>query len=264
MLATSRRALVDGHGPAGVALQSQMHFDIHVGRRDVVRLLDESLDLVVCATTAPSGAWETTGDLQHLTTIARTISRVRARHVVAISSTAVFDARLAADEESPIGIGDLAERGRHVAWFEDALREYHPSLLAMRLPTCVGAPLEPSLVADLLLSGSETSLDVTEWHQLYDVGRLASDLQRSLDAGLRSVNLVSEPVQVRDVLDAVGSRAVASYLAAFGRVVREPVRTRYASVLGASGEYLTDRATALASLSRWWHAQAGVPTRKVS
>lgn len=264
MLAT-RRALVDGHGLVGGALRSQMHFDVHVGRRDVVRLLDESFDLVVCATTAPGNACGASLDADHLSTVARTVARVRARHVVVLSSTNVFDARTAADERSPIGTGDVSTGDRLAAWFEDAVREYHPSLLALRLPPClIGVPLEPSLIADLIVSANELVLDPPEAYQLYDTSKLSSDLQVSLDEGIDCVNLVTEPVDLRAIVDMVGSRGAASYVAAHGRAVREPVQTRHAALLGGADRYVADRSSTLTSIGRWWRMQMGGPVRQVS
>lgn len=254
MFAT-RRALVDGRDFVGWHLRTQMHFDLDVTRSDVVRLLDESFELVVCVTAAPDGRHEPEVQQQHFTAVARTLARVRTRHLVLVSSTDVYGAEDGLDESSPVGVGGVSEAGLVRAWFEQAVREYHPSTVVVRLPELIGPQLVQGLLVDLALGECDRHRSLLDTFQFHDVSRLGADLQTSLDAGLLVANLVSEPVAVGDVLDVFGGGMPAADVPLAGTPypsVVHDVRTRHAGVFGSTGSYVTSRAEVIDSITRWW------------
>ena len=195
----TRRALAGGRSPLTASLRAQMRFDVEVHRQELTTLLDDRYDLIVCAVPGVPEDQDRQADPEQdhreLVQMARVLSHVRTRHLVVLSTVAVYGALRVADETSDVDAVAAPSWARHRYWFEQKLREHHPSVVVLRVPLTFGPWLHgPSALLDLERGTMPSGLAVDAPLQCYDAGRLASDLDRALSAGIPLANLVGAPV----------------------------------------------------------------------
>lgn len=266
----TRRALAGSRSLLTSSLRAQMRFDVEVHRQDLTTLLDDRYDVVVCA--VPGGQDDTAAptDLEHdhreLVQLARVLSHVRTRHLVVLSTVAVYGDLDVADETTDVDGVASASWARHRYWFEQKLREHHPSVVVLRVPLVFGPWLQgPSEFLDLERGSLPRDLPAGHLLQCYDASRLASDLDLAMSAGLPLVNLVGEPVSAPDLarscfgIELPGASAEPAVACSSahasgveGALERGPdIRTVHADVFGAAGRYVMDRAAVIDAVARW-------------
>lgn len=77
--------------------------------------------------------------------------------------------------------------------------------------------------------------------------RLRDDLDRAEEQGLRLVNLVTEPLATRDILNACFSGKTVGSAAA--PAASYDVQTRHGALFGGSGRYIADRRSVLSAIA---------------
>jgi hypothetical protein len=261
----TRRALAGNRGPLTASLRAQMRFDVEVHRQDLTTLLDDRYDLIVCAAPGvpPDRRSEVDPEQDHreLVQLARVLSHVRTRHLVVLSTVAVYGGLDVADETTDVDAAAGESWARHRYWFEQKLREHHPSVVVLRVPLVVGPWLQgPSEFLELERGSMPTGLPLDAALQCYDVARLASDLDRAVSAGLPLANLVGEPVPASELARVCfGTDVAAAPLERVGdgrdgrasTVTVPDVRTVHADVFGGTGSYVMDRADTIDAVARW-------------
>lgn len=114
------------------------------------------------------------------------------------------------------------------------------------------APLETALDA---LGASATQFHHRETtYQYYAIDRLWQDIGIALEAGLTHLHLAPEPLAAADIHVRLTGRPMPETPA---RLHREDMRTRHASLWGASGPYQVAAADTLASLAAFFASQRG-------
>jgi hypothetical protein len=249
----TRRALTGRPGLLTSSLRAQMRFDLEVHHGDLTRLLDEQFHLVVCG--APVGIDAATSvegieqDQRDLAQLARVLSHVRTRHLVVLSTVAVYCGLASADEATDVDTVAGTSWARHHYWFEQKLREHHPSMVVLRLPLAFGpADQGPRELLDLERGVVPSGLTPDAALQCYDTARLAHDLDVAVAAGLPLANLVGEPVSVRDLAQACFGVTLPGPL---GADQRTDVRTLHADVFSGTGGYVMDRAAVIDAVAGW-------------
>ncbi len=263
----TRRALAGGRSPLTASLRAQMRFDVEVQRQELTTLLDDRYDLVVCAVPGVPEDHDRQADPEQdhreLVQMARVLSHVRTRHLVVLSTVAVYGDLHTADETSDVDAVAGASWARHRYWFEQKLREHHPSVVVLRVPLTFGSWLHgPSTFLDLERGMTPCGLVADSSVQCYDAARLASDLDVALSAGIPLANLVGAPVPVSELARRCFGTELAP--AALEPVREHPagqapsavercadIRTVHADVFGGHGPYVMDHADVIDAVSRW-------------
>jgi len=263
----TRRALTGSRSPLTASLRAQMRFDVEVHRQDLTTLLDDRYDMIVCAVPGVpldrDGQVDSEHDHRELVQLARVLSHVRTRHLVVLSTVAVYGELPVADETSDVDAVGGESWARHRYWFEQKLREYHPSVVVLRVPLVFGPWLQgPSELLELERGSMPSGLPLDAALQCYDASRLASDLDRAVSAGLPLANLVGEPVPASELaracfgielaaptLDQTGERSDGGVPTGVPRGT--DVRSVHAAVFGGTGSYVMDRADTIDAVARW-------------
>src|SRR5262249_30516687 len=138
---------------------------------------------------------------------------VTARTFVLISTIDVYPFTRDADEGlDPQGLPNHAY-GTHRLQFEAFVRDCFPEALIIRLPALFGPGLRKNVLFDLLNGNQLELINPDSRFQWYPLERLPHDLALAQASGLRLVNLFTEPVPTRSILErffplaAVGARA---------------------------------------------------------
>ena len=77
----------------------------------------------------------------------------------------------------------------------------YPDHLIVRLPALFGPGLKKNALFDLLHNNQVDKINPASSFQWYPVDRLSGDIATAAEAGLRLVNLFTEPVDTRTIID---------------------------------------------------------------
>jgi len=161
----------------------------------------------------------------------------------------VYAGSRAADEGRPADTDQGQAYGRHRALLEEFVTGHFEEAVVLRLPALFGPGLKKNLVFDLLHQPRARFAHEASEFQFYDVRDLWGHVLLARDAGLRVVNLATEPVTSAQVArECFGveysctDRPVAAY----------DLRTRHAAELGGrGGPYLRTSDEVLAAIRAW-------------
>lgn len=244
------RALIGHTGFVGGTLLAGGGFTHGFNSRDFQEMRGAAFDEVVCAG-IPAVKWlanrEPERDRAAIGALLAVLESVRARRFVLISTVDVYpDPSLPLDELA--ALAGLANQpyGRHRLEVEQFVASRFAEHAIVRLPALFGDGLKKNALFDLLHDNEVEKLNPAARFQWYPTRRLPGDLQRIGRAGLRVVNLVTEPVALREVIGryfpaaAVGpeSEPAPAY----------DLRTRHATLFGGEPPYVMGRAQVLLAL----------------
>lgn len=251
-------ALIGSTGFVGGNLLRQTSFEGLYNSKNIESIAGKTYDLVVCAG-APAEKWKANrdpdADRASIGRLTSALEQVNAGQMVLISSADVYPRPVEVDEASEIDAGRAQPYGRHRYGLEVFVSARFNTLVA-RLPGLYGQGIKKNIVYDFLHQNRLEAIHAGGVFQFYGLDRLWKDVQTALAAGLRLVNLVTQPVSVAEVAKA-----------AFGvdfdnrpegmEPARYDIRTRFAETFGGQGGYLETKEQVLAGLAAFVKRQRG-------
>jgi dTDP-4-dehydrorhamnose reductase len=249
-------ALIGHTGFVGTTLLGQTKFDELYHSANISEIRSRSFDLIVCAG-APAAKWlankEPEKDWANLQTLMDPLKETITARFVLISTVDVYRIPSAVNEETPIDPSVLDAYGRHRFYLEEFVRHQFENSVIIRLPGLFGQGLKKNFIFDLL---HHNCLDWTHRdsvYQFYDMSSLWADLQKVLDRTIPLINMATEPVKAADV-------ARRCFGMEFTNRTEKPpasydMRTRWAPLMGSSGDYLYSAQETFDRLGRFVKAQ---------
>jgi nucleoside-diphosphate-sugar epimerase len=195
-------ALIGHSGFVGGNLKAQGAFDDLYRSTDVHTLAGKSYGLVVCAG-ATSLKWkanrEPEADRQGIGRLIDALGTVRAERFILISTIDVYDAPVGVDEDSAVNPQRMMPYGRHRFELEQFVTQRFEGAMVVRLPNLFGDGLKKNPVFDLLHHNEVHKLHQDAVLQWYGLDALWKDITRAAEAGIRLLNLATEPIPSRDL-----------------------------------------------------------------
>jgi hypothetical protein len=241
-------ALIGYTGFVGSNLLRQRSFDACFNSANIDQIAGRSFDLVVCCG-ARAEKWKANadpeGDLDNIEALTRALANVNATKLVLISTVDVFLNPVSVDEDSPTPTTGLHAYGRNRRRLEQIVAGRFDAHI-VRLAGLYGPGLKKNAIYDLLHDNDVHKIDSRGVFQFYDVSRLWSDIEVSLDNELPLVHLPPEPVSVADVAREAFGIEFTNEVAPIP--ARYDIHTKYASLFGGDGSYTQSRTAELAGI----------------
>ena len=252
MSAAPRRALVGWTGFVGGALLPRVRPVARFRSTDIEELAAADVDEIVCAG-APAEKWRANADPdQDWANISRLINALDgsgARSCVLVSTVDVYADSRGADEDTVADSAQEQAYGRHRALLEEFVTGRFEETLIVRLPGMFGPGLKKNLVFDLINQPEARFAHSASTFQFYDVRDLWGHALLARDAGLRVVNLATEPVTAAQVAE---QSFGVEYSCEDRPQVAYDLRTTHAFPLaGREGPYLRSADEVLAGIRAW-------------
>ncbi len=153
MILDAPTALVGHTGFVGSTLLRTRTFTDLYNSRTIASIAGRAFDVLVCAG-APASMWaanrDPAGDEANLKALGDTLSTVKAKHLVLISTIAVLDDPAAGYDERHASYEVEKAYGRNRRAFEERLRAVFPTMHTVRLPALFGAGLKKNFVFDVI------------------------------------------------------------------------------------------------------------------
>jgi hypothetical protein len=245
-----KRALIGHTGFVGGTLLAAGGFTHGFNRSDFTDMRGAEFDEVVCAG-IPAVKWlankEPDQDRAAIGALLAVLETVRADRFVLISTIDVYpDPAQPLDETAVLAGLPNHPYGRHRLEVEQFVASRFADHAVVRLPALFGDGLKKNALFDLLHGNQVEKLNPAAQFQWYPTRRLPGDLVRLARAGLRLVNLVTEPVVLSDILRRFFP--IAGVGPAAEPAPRYDVRTRHAELFGGIAPYITGRTQVLLAM----------------
>ena len=180
-------ALIGYTGFVGSNLARQMSFDEFYNSKNIEDIRGREFDLIVCAG-MPGMKWYANAhsdeDYGAIISLLEAVRQTTSKKIVLISTV---------DAIRPTDV-----YGNHRADAEAILRHYRDATV-VRLPALFGPGLKKNALYDLMTGQRETEIAPNAIYQWYPLRRLGDDLRRIQEAGIRTINLVSEPIAMEEI-----------------------------------------------------------------
>lgn len=245
------RALIGHTGFVGGTLLAAERFTHGFNTTDIQDMRGAHFDEVVCAgipSAKPHANANPEQDRAAIAALLSVLETVRANRFVLISTTDIYpDPSQPLDETAAPEALPNDPYGRHRLDVEKFVAARFPDHALVRLPTLFGDGMKHNALYDLLHDHKLDQINPAAMLQWYPTRRLSADLARIGAAGLRVVNLVTEPLALRDVI-------ARFFPAAKPGPETEPaprydLRTRHASLFGGLDPYIMGRSQVLIAMA---------------
>ncbi|MET0725105.1 MAG: NAD-dependent epimerase/dehydratase family protein [Leifsonia sp.] len=253
-----KTALIGYTGFVGSNLASRYEFDDVYNSMNIAEIAGRSYDLVVTAGNRADSFRinrDEAGDLAEVDALGDHLESARIDKLVLVSTVCVYPAGGTPDESTPLTDAALTPYGRNRLHQERRLSAAFDTLV-VRLPQLYGDALKKGLIYDLSNDYRVEYIRPENEFQYYDVRRLWSDIGISLDAGLASMNIATEPVRNAEVAEAVFGRDITGNtppgpVDPFAAMYTRSMTTLHAALFGGSGPFLASKDQVLADISEF-------------
>ncbi len=180
-------ALIGHTGFVGSNLARQMHFDEFYGARGIEGIKGPFFDTVICAA-APGNKWYANENPnEDFDAILWVLARMRWAHAKTHILISTVDA-----------ISPRDPYGKHRADLEN-MAEFYFGATVIRLPALFGPGLKKNALYDLMHGQRLDEITPNAIYQWYPLRRLGEDIGRIREKGIRTINLVSEPIAMEEI-----------------------------------------------------------------
>ena len=241
-----KRALIGHTGFVGATLLADGGFTHGFDSGDLEDMRGVWFDEVVCAG-IPAAALPARPDRAATDALLAVLETVRCDRFILISTTGVYpDPALPLDETAVLAGLDIRPCGRLWLEVEQFVASRFANHAVARLPALFGEGLRSNALFDLLHGHQVEKINPAASLQWYPTRRLPGDLVRIARAGLRLVNLVTEPIALGEVVRrffpgaGVGPESEPA--------PRCDLRTRHAELFGGTAPYIAGRSQVLLAM----------------
>lgn len=248
-------ALIGHTGFVGSNLLQQGHYTACFNSRSISDIAGRSFDTIVCAG-VQAVKWkankEPEADWAGIERLLTPLSTVEAKRFIMISTIDVYANPDGETEDVPPPAENHAY-GRHRAKVEEFVRERFANHHIIRLPGLFGAGLKKNVIFDLLHDNGLDVIQPLSSFQYYHLKHLTEDLLKVVNHQIRLLNLATEPVQTKAIMEACAPDKVVGSNA--GPLARYDFRSKHAALWGGCDGYLYDAATVLREIDEYMRGE---------
>jgi len=201
---STHTALIGHSGFVGSNLAGQFTFDEKYRSTDIENIRGKAFDVVMCAGIQAKKWWanqnaeEDRADIQRLLDLLSTIS---AKRFVLISTVDFYPDPAGVDEETKIDPQANHAYGKNRFLAEEFIRATFSDHLILRLPGLFGKGIKKNVIHDLLNNHELEKINPAGVYQYYYLDRLRADIELAQRLGLQTLNVSTEPVSTREIVN---------------------------------------------------------------
>jgi hypothetical protein len=249
--------LIGYSGYVGGTLLRARTFSHLYNSKNIADIAGMSFDILVCAGVSAE-KWlankEPDQDAARIEMLKEHLRRAVAREFVLISTIDVYpDASLSVDEDHVVDAASNHSYGRHRYELERWVADQFAVSRIVRLPALFGEGLKKNALFDLLNNNLVSNVNPSAVFQWYPTRRLAADLETLRAADVRLANLFTEPLRMREIVDAFFPNSPVG-------AARQPAPeyrlcTKHAALFAGRNGYISSAEAVLGEMARFIAAE---------
>ena len=255
----TRTALIGHTGFVGGNLAKQRPYSASFNSSNIADIAGQTFDTIVCAG-VQAVKWKANKDPDTdwagIEKLLQPLRSVTAKRFILISTIDVYANPNGVTEDTAPSLENHAY-GRHRVKVEEFVRDRFAEHHIIRLPGLFGEGLKKNVIYDLLHDNCLDAIQPLSSFQYYDLRYLTSDLDRVVTEGIRVLNLATEPIMTKDIIDNFAPGKIVGTNA--GGPVHYDFRSKYDTLWGCRGGYLYDAATVLREIGEFMQSQRATP-----
>lgn len=244
--------LIGYTGFVGSNLCRQRQYDELINSKNFHSMRGKHYHRLVCAGVS-AVKWKANQDpetdLLHINELIEVLKTLSADKMILISTIDVYSVNSNADEDTDCHNPNHHAYGRHRLYFEDFCRSHFTNLLCVRLPGLFGPGIKKNVIFDLLNANCLDMINPSSSFQYYDLNNLSDDIERAEKQNLKLINLFTEPVATREIIQQFFPDVEVNKNTA--PPVSYDLNTKYASLRSLSGKYLYTKEEVMAQLAKF-------------
>lgn len=244
--------LIGYTGFVGGNLDLQVEFDKKYNSRNIRSIAGESFDILVCAG-APGTKWLANAfpekDRLAIDTLMASLSQVRAKLLVLISTIDVYKEPRGKDEDDLIDTNSLHAYGLHRFLLEQFVADNFLQHSIIRLPALFGKGLKKNVIYDFLHDNNLEKIHAGSMFQFYDLDHLWQDINKAAENGISLLNVSTQPVSVQEIAKEVFSRDFANHDAP--GPVHYDIRSKFVDIFRPGRTYMYDKKEIFSGLKKF-------------
>lgn len=184
-------ALVGYNGTIGSVLKDQICFNNLFNSKNIDQLSNQQYDLVYCSAPTGSRVWANNNadkDKENINSIIKQLAQSNIKKFVLISTV---DTQIRSN--TPYGKSRL--------YFENSIKEIFNDYHIVRLCSLIDSSIKKNLLYDIKHNQYLDKVNPLLYMQWYPMHRLSNDIQICINNQINEINLVSEPIQNKDILN---------------------------------------------------------------
>ncbi|MDA9192735.1 hypothetical protein N9O27_00905 [Flavobacteriaceae bacterium] len=197
-----RKGLIGFTGFVGSNILKSEQFDELYNSKNINDIEGENFDLLYCAG-VPAVKWFANSnpkeDLTNISNLINSLREVNASKFILISTYDVYKSTVNVDEDSLINLSGHHPYGVHRRILELFVKEKFEDYLIIRLPALFGKGLKKNIIYDFMNDNQINKIHSESKHQFYNLNDLTSDINLILKKNIKLINLVTEPIKVREI-----------------------------------------------------------------
>ena len=246
-----RTALIGHTGFVGSNLLAQRNFTACYHSKNISEIAGQSFDTVICAG-VQAVKWlanqEPAQDWAGIERLLTPLAAVAARRFVLISTIDVYPDPQGVTEDDLPGRENHAY-GRHRLAVEEFVKAQFSTVQVVRLPGLFGPGLKKNVIYDLLHGHLLGAIQPESAFQYYDLRHLSADLDLVVAAELPCLNLATEPIKTRTILERFAPEQAMPVSTA--PIAKYDFRSLHAGRWNGSGGYLYSAEAVLEDLGNF-------------
>jgi hypothetical protein len=252
MSAQPRGCLIGSSGFVGSNLSARHAFTDLFRSTNIGEIRGRQYDLLVCAG-APAEKWKANQqpekDRANIDGLIQNLAETRASTAILISTVDVYPVMRDVDESYNCESVPNHAYGTNRLYLETAFRSMFPGSHIVRLPALFGPGLKKNVIYDLLHDNCLDAINPASTFQYYDVSALWDDLGVVQKNRLPLVNLVTEPLGTKLIVDTYFPQKQAG--PGKGAPAHYDLRSRHADLFGGTHGYRFNGEAVLARLGAY-------------
>ncbi len=245
-----KEALIGYTGFVGSNLKKQYNFTNFYNSKNFNEMKGQQYNLVLCAGVS-STKWmankEPKRDKANIKNLEDILKTIKAEHFILISTIDVYPLKQGKNEDYKCSRIANDPYGTHRLELEDFCLQNFKNCTIIRLSALFGEGLKKNVIYDLLNDNCLEMINRKSSFQYYYLENLWKDIQKTLDNGIKIINLFAEPLLTEDVLSnffpkkTIGKKPISE--------CHYDLHTKYAGHWNKSGKYIYTKHEVMEQLS---------------
>ena len=252
------KALIGYTGFVGNNLLEQTTFDEQYNSKNIDSISGKHFDTIICAG-APAVKWYANKfpeeDYASVSKLINNLKNVTCDTFILISTVDVYKEPLNITEQTPIDAAELHTYGKNRLMLEKFVSDHFPKAHILRLPGLFGTGLKKNIIFDFMNNNNIDQIESRNVFQFYNLERLYSDIQITVENNIPTVNVSTEPVSVEEIAKIAFNLDFENHLAA--PTVKYDMQSIHASLYGGENGYFQSKSEVLNSIREFILANGG-------